>query len=142
MKHIGALICYMAFTLVLFMQSCNSSNHQKEPFKSLLNACTKVDIVFYNKGDTLHFKTTDSSGVKLLQQMVTGYNESLVDTCAAIGSLNYFNQSGPTLMVQFAVKKMANKITCNYITYTYNGNAYKHKLSEKGRDLLLQLGPK
>jgi hypothetical protein len=124
------------------MLSCNTNPQQKEPFRSMLLGCTEVDMAFYNNGDTLHFKTTDSSGIKLLREMITGDNEVLPDTCAPVGVLNFNNQSQSLLPVQFAIKKIADKIGCNYITYTYSGVNYKHKLSEKGKDLLLQLEPR
>jgi hypothetical protein len=133
------LICFL---LVLLMQSCTDNSGQKEPFKSLLIKCTEVNFNFYNGGDTVHFNTEDSLGIKYLTQAVTGNSETISDTCKTAGEL-YYRAKGDTLLrTEFAVLPGADRKTCAYMIYNYQGKTYKHRLTEKVHQLLVQMYPK
>jgi hypothetical protein len=60
-----------AFVMLLVLGACNAKEKQNEPFLSLLKPCTEVDMILYNNGNPLNFKTTDSSGLKILREMIT-----------------------------------------------------------------------
>jgi hypothetical protein len=128
--------------LLLLISACTAKNTRKEPFVSLLKPCTEVTMVLYNGGEPLNFKTTDSSGLKILTEMITGETEHVKDTCLPAGEMYYLNQTDSILKVQFAARQEGNREVCNYVAYVLNGTSYKHKLSEKGKLLLSQLGPK
>ena len=118
-----------AFTALFF--SCTNTVEQKEPFKSLLKTCDEVKINFYNSGDTIHFETKDSLGIKYLSQNISGNTETVNDTCKTVGDL-YYRAKGDTLLrAEFAVMPATKREQCAYISYTYQNQSYKNKISEK-----------
>ncbi|HVG15590.1 MAG TPA: hypothetical protein VM935_11535 [Chitinophagaceae bacterium] len=130
----------IVLVILLVVSACNSKDKQQEPFLSLLKPCTEVNMVLYNGGNPLNFKTTDSSGLKILTGMITGDNENVKDTCMPMGELYFINNADSVLKAQFSAKQTGKEATCSYVAYTFNGTSYKHKLSEKGQLLLSQLG--
>ena len=133
------LICIFLAILIL---SCNNAPEQKEPFKSLLSKCDTVNFNFYNGGDTVHFNTEDSLGIKYLTEAVIGNTETINDTCKPVGEL-YYRAKGDTLLrTEFAVLPTLDRKECAYMTYTYQGKTYKHRLTEKVHQLLTQMYPK
>jgi hypothetical protein len=68
--------------------------------------------------------------------------ENVKDTCMPMGELYFLNNADSVLKAQFSVKQTGKEVTCSFVAYTFNGTSYKNKLSEKGRLLLSQLGPK
>ena len=134
MRTITVLVAF------ILIAACNQKQKQQEPFLSLLKPCTEVNIVLYNGGNPLNFKTTDSSGLKILTEMITGQNENIKDTCQPMGELYFLNKADSVLKAQFSAKQTGKEVFCSYVAYTFNGTSYKHKLSEKGKLLLSQLG--
>ena len=121
------------------MLSCNEGQEQKEPFKSLLKTCDEVKINFYNGGDTIHFETKDSLGIKYLTQNISGTAETIADTCKPVGDL-YYRAKGDTLLrAEFAVMPATKRDQCAYISYSYQNQSYKNKISEKIYQLLTQM---
>ena len=121
------------------MLSCNEGQEQKEPFKSLLKTCDEVKINFYNGGDTIHFETKDSLGIKYLTQNISGNAETIADTCRPVGDL-YYRAKGDTLLrAEFAVMPATKRDQCAYISYNYQNQSYKNKISEKIYQLLTQM---
>ena len=133
---------FSLFMLFAILQSCSNNPDQKEPFKSLLQNCDEVNINFYNGGDTIHFQTKDSLGIKYLSQNITGINETLGDTCKPVGNLFYRSKGDTLFRAEFAVLPSASKNDCGYISYNYQNSPYKNKLSEKIYQLLSQMYPK
>jgi hypothetical protein len=128
--------CFASATLLL---SCNEGQEQKEPFKSLLKTCDEVKINFYNGGDTIHFETNDSLGIKYLTQNISGTAETIADTCKPVGDL-YYRAKGDTLLrAEFAVLPATKRDQCAYISYSYQNQSYKNKISEKIYQLLTQM---
>lgn len=125
-----------------FLQSCTPGTHQEESFSTLLNDCSEVNINFYNGGDTVHFQTTDSLGIKRLSETVLGRIESVSDSCSIVGELYFRKQTDTLLKSEFAVFPASNTTPCNYLMYNYQGKAYKHRLTEKAYKLLVQMYPK
>ena len=123
---------------ILFIFSCNTGNQQQEPFASLLKNCDQVNIVFYNSQDSLTYHTTDSTGIRILVNLVTGKKETVVDTCQPIGRLHYMVERQPVYEAEFALAA-AGKGGCNYISYTMQQHTYKHRLSERASNLLRQV---
>lgn len=130
------LICILLAGLV---QSCNNVNEQKEPFRSLLQNCDTVNFNFYNAGDTIHFNTGDSLGIKYLTQAISGDAEPVKDTCKPVGEL-YYRAKGDTLLrAEFAVMPAKKREDCAYVIYTYQNQSYKNRLPEKIYQLLTQM---
>jgi hypothetical protein len=128
--------CFASATLLL---SCNEGQEQKEPFKSLLKTCDEVKINFYNGGDTIHFETKDSLGIKYLTQNISGIADTIADTCRSVGDL-YYRAKGDTLLrAEFAVMPGTKREQCAYISYSYQNQSYKNKLSEKIHQLFTQM---
>ena len=133
---------FSLFILFAVMQSCSNNNRQKEPFKSLLKNCDEVKINFYNGGDTLHFETKDSLGIKYLTENISGNNETISDACKPVGNLFYRAKGDTLLRGEFAVLPTATKKDCGYISYNHQNTSYKNKLSEKIFQFLIQMYPK
>ena len=130
---------FFCFTATVLLLSCTNSNEQKEPFKSLLKNCDEVKINFYNGGDTIHFETKDSLGIKYLGQNVSGNAETITDACKPAGDL-YYRAKGDTLLrAEFAVMPKTKREQCAYISYTYKNQSYKNKLSYRIYQLLSQM---
>ena len=129
----------ISILLAILIISCNNAPEQKEPFKSLLSKCDTVNFNFYNGGDTVHFETKDSLGLKYLTQNVSGNTETANDTCKPVGDL-YYKAKGDTLLrAEFAVLPAIKREQCAYISYNYQNQFYKNKLSEKIYQLLSQM---
>jgi hypothetical protein len=124
------------------MHSCNTAPEQKEPFKSLLKNCDELNINFYNGGDTIHFQTKDSLGLKYLSQNIMGSTEAINDTCKPVGSLFYRSHGDTLLKAEFALLPTGNKNDCNYISYSYQNGSYKNRVSDKIYQLLTQMYPR
>jgi hypothetical protein len=125
---------FFCFALTAFFFACTNTVEQKEPFK-----CDEIKINFYNGGDTVHFETKDSLGLKYLTQNVSGNTETVNDACKPVGDL-YYRAKGDTLLrAEFAVLPLTKKEQCAYISYTYQNQSYKNKLSEKIYQLLSQM---
>ena len=128
---------FFCFALATLLLSCNEGQEQKEPFKSLLKTCDEVKINFYNGGDTIHFETKDSLGIKYLTQNISGTAETIADTCKPVGDL-YYRAKGDTLLrAEFAVMPATKRDQCAYISYSYQNQSYKNKISEKIYQLLI-----
>src|SRR5215216_6254073 len=122
---------FFCFTSAMLLLACTNSNQQKEPFKALLKNCDEVKINFYNGGDTIHFETKDSLGIKYLGQNVSGNAETITNACKPVGDL-YYRAKGDTLLrAEFAVMPATKREQCAYISYTYQNQSYKNKLSDK-----------
>ncbi len=119
--------------------SCNTTATQKEPFKTMLKGCNQVDIVFYNKGDTINYQTKDSAGIAILANSVLGINESVTNMCAPVGELRFKVHGQDTLTAQFATSHTKEKNKCSYITYALNGNKYLQKLTERADRVLNEI---
>lgn len=130
------LICFL-LTSLLF--SCTSTNEQKEPFKSLLKNCDEVKFTFYNGGDTVHYETKDSLGIKYLTQNISGNTETVNDTCKPVGDLFYRSKGDTLLRAEFAVTSSGKREQCGYISYSYQNTSYKNKLSDRIFQLLSQM---
>lgn len=132
----------LLFFILIALLSCTTAPKQKEPFATLLSKCNEVTINFFNNGDTIHFQTKDSVGVKYLTQNILGTNETIADTCKPVGNI-FYRANGDTLIsAAFAVLPTVNKKDCSYISYSYQNTSYKNKLSEKVQQLLTQMYPK
>lgn len=130
---------FFCFASTMLLLACNNSSEQKEPFKSLLKNCDEVKINFYNSGDTIHFETKDSLGIKYLTQNISGNPETVNDTCKAVGDL-YYRAKGDTLLrAEFAVMPATRRDQCAYVSYSYQNQSYKNKISEKIYQLLTQM---
>lgn len=130
---------FLFFVFILLLLACNNKSEQKEPFKSLLKPCDEIKINFYNGGDTVHFETKDSLGLKYLTQNVSGSTETVGDACKPVGDL-YYRAKGDTLLrAEFAVLPATKREQCAYISYSYHNQSYKNKLSEKIYQLLSQM---
>ena len=130
---------FFCFALATLLLSCNEGQEQKEPFKSLLKTCDEVKINFYNGGDTIHFETKDSLGIKYLTKNIRGTAETIADTCKPVGDL-YYRAKGDTLLrAEFAVMPATKRDQCAYISYSYQNQSYKNKISEKIYQLLTQM---
>lgn len=127
------------FLTVLFFCRCNSNNPQEEPFASMLKNCDQVNIVFYNSADSLNYHTTDSTGIKILARMVSGKKETVSDTCRPVGKLTYLAKGQPLYEAQFALSSTKGALSCNYITYVFNQQTYKHRLTERAENILRQV---
>lgn len=128
------------FIACLIFLSCNESKTtQKEPFKSLLQNTNEVGIVFYNGGDTLNFQTTDSAGVRLLVESVTGNSEQVPQNCVPLGELRYKRSQQVLLTAPFSVSDSAAAQPCNYLTYRYEGENYGHRLTSKAVNVLQKI---
>lgn len=123
---------WTAVFLLFFLFSCSRQN----TYNRFLSACNRVDIVVYNGGDTLHFDTQDSTGIRILADQVTGNNNNIKDTCAAQGRLRFRQDSTVLLEAPFAVTAGNNNQSCNYIAYDYNDASYVQGLSERAKKLL------
>src|SRR5215217_979439 len=122
---------FICCILLVLIQACKNETEQKEPFKSMLKNCDEVIINFYNGGDTIHFQTKDSLGIKYLVQNITGSTQTISDTCSPVGNLYYRAHGSDTLLkAEFAVLPAANRNDCGYVSYNYQNTAYKNKLSE------------
>ena len=105
----------------------------------MLKNCDEVKINFYNGGDTIHFETKDSLGIKYLVQNVSGNVETITDACKPVGDL-YYRAKGDTLLrAEFAVMPKTKREQCAYISYSYQNQSYKNKLSDKIYQLLSQM---
>jgi hypothetical protein len=133
------IFCFIIITMAC---SCNSGTEQQEPFKSLLKNCDEVNINFYNGGDSVHFQTEDSLGIRVLTQSVTGNTETINDTCKTAGEVIYRAKKDTLFKAEFAVLPAADKKSCDYITYNYQGKSYKNRLNDKAYQLLSQMYPK
>jgi hypothetical protein len=130
---------FFCFVAAMLLFSCNSNSEQKEPFKSLLQTCDEVKINFYNGNDTIHFETKDSLGIKYLTQNISGNTEIVNDGCKPAGDL-YYRAKGDTLLrAEFAVMQATKRDQCAYVSYTYQNQSYKNKLSEKIYQLFSQM---
>ena len=132
----------LLFIPAILIYSCNNANEQKEPFKSLLKNCNEVNINFYNGGDSIHFQTEDSLGIRVLTQSVSGNAETINDTCRTAGEVIYRANNDTLFRAEFAVLPASDKKTCDYITYNYQGKSYKNRLNDKAYQLLTQMYPK
>ena len=132
----------LIFFATILLVSCENGNQQKEPFISLLSKCDEVNFNYYNDGDTVHFNTKDSLGIKYLSQAVTGNEESVSDTCMVTGEIFYRSHGDTLIRTEFAVVPATIKKECSYMTYTYQGKTYKHRLTEKANKLLVEMYPK
>lgn len=112
--------------LLLLAGSCKKG----DGYNKFLETCNIVQIVVYNGGDSLHFDTKDTTGVKLLANQVSGNTNTLKDTCAAEGVMRYLKDSTLLLEARFAAAD------CQYLTYTHGGYTYVHRLTERGENLL------
>jgi hypothetical protein len=130
---------FFCFALAALLFSCNEGQEQKEPFKSLLKTCDEVKINFYNGGDTVHFETKDSLGIKYLTQNVSGNTEPINDACKTVGDLYYRGKGDTLLRAEFAVMPATKREQCAYISYSYQNQSYKNKISEKIYQLLTQM---
>jgi hypothetical protein len=133
---------FICFVIFLVLLSCNNDSQQKEPFKSLLKKCDEVKFNFYNGGDTLHFQTKDSLGIKYLVENIKGSTETINDTCKPAGDIYYTAGNDTLLRAQFAIMPAGNRKDCAYISYNYQNNSYKNRISEKIYQLLTQMYPK
>lgn len=131
----------LSIVIVLFLQSCDNTPQQNEPFKTMLANCDEVNINFYNGGDTIKFDTKDSLGLKVLRESVSGNTETVKDACQPAGQLFYRAKGDTLFRAEFAVSNVASD-QCDYITYTHQGKAYKNKLHDKAHQLLTQIYPK
>ena len=132
----------MFITLLVFIQSCNNDNQQKEPFASLLKNCDEVNINFYNGGDSVKFDTEDSLGIRVLSQSVSGNIETVNDTCKPVGQVFYRAKGDTLFRAEFAVVPNSDNKNCDYITYNYQGKSYKNRLHDKAYQLLTQIHPR
>jgi hypothetical protein len=130
------------FIPVTLIYSCNTATEQQEPFKSLLKNCDEVNINFYNGGDSIHFQTEDSLGIRVLTQSVSGNTEAINDSCKTAGEIIYRAKNDTLFRAEFAVVPASDKKTCDYITYNYQGKSYKNRLNDKAYQLLTQMYPK
>jgi hypothetical protein len=130
---------FLRFVSMLLLLACNNSTEQKEPFKSLLKTCDEIKINFYNGDDTIHFETKDSLGIKYLTQNISGTAETIADTCRPVGDLYYRSKGDTLLRAEFAVLPATKREQCAYISYSYQNQSYKNKLSEKIYQLLSQM---
>lgn len=123
---------------IIFLQSC-SSETQKEPFASMVKPCDQVNIVLYNGGDSLFFETKDSNGIEILTQLLSGKTESLKDTCSVVGEFRYLTNKNTFYTAPFALDSLKNSATCNYVSYSFGNQQYKHRLTERAENLLRQM---
>lgn len=124
-------VLYAVTALLLF--ACTQPENKYNEF---LRACNRVDIVVYNGGDTLFFNTQDSTGIAILQSQISGNQNNVKDTCAALGLLRFHQDSTTLLEAPFAVSAGKNDANCNYVAYNHDDASHVQALSDRAKRLL------
>jgi hypothetical protein len=114
---------------LLLLLSCKQ---QRNGYNQFLANSDRVDIVVFNGGDTLFYDTKDSTGLRILKNVITGNPNVLKDTCVAQGYLRY--RQGETLL--FQARFAAGNDSCNHVSYADDDNSYIHPLSDRANKLL------
>lgn len=124
---------------VSLLYSCDLGNTPKEPFQSLLANCNQVKIIFFNKGDTLHFETKDSTGIHILTHLSEEHTKEATSDCPVTGELRYFNENDTLLTAQFSTEASGSRQDCNHVTYYLSPEYYTHQMNDRAIKLLNEI---
>ena len=122
-------ILTLLFLIIVLIQSCKSKQDKIGSFKSLLQNCDLVDIIYYNGTDTLIYHASDTSEIQVLTKLISVTNETIGDSCKPSGQLQYKKAGQTIIIAEFSTSNSNDSVSCDYITYSLRHDNYKHRLT-------------
>lgn len=98
-------------------------------FKTKLQDCDLVDLIFYNNADTLIYHASDASEIEVLTKLISGANETVDDSCRPSGQLEYKKGGQTIFMAEFSTINSNDIVSCDYISYFLKPDNFKHRLT-------------
>ena len=129
----------MFLSLIILFYACSINDKPKDPIVPSIKGTDRIDIAFYNNGDTLNFQTVDPKGFEILIGQISGDKATDKNSCNAIGELRYFVKEQLVYVAGFAIDTANKNGGCNFVSYDWQNNKYKHALSERAENMLQKI---
>lgn len=130
---------FKLLSVVFFLCSCSINDKPKDPIVPSIKGTDRIDIVFYNNGDSLNFQTKDPKGFEILIGQISGKKSDSKNNCNTIGELRYFVKEQLVYTAGFAIDTANKNGGCNFVSYDWQNNKYKHALTERGENMLQKI---
>jgi hypothetical protein len=126
MKNVSLGLAFL--TLV----SCGSVSHKskKEYFAGLLKEVDKVQLKFFNHGDTLAEAITDETEINIYKEMITGKRDPRQRVqCDSTGEIFFLSRNEVVLHAWFSSRASGSKYDKACVTYSVEPNTYGSALT-------------
>jgi hypothetical protein len=125
---------------VLTLFSCGSitqKNKGKTYFADLLKDVDKVQLKFFNHGDTLSEAITDQSEINIYKELITGKRDPKQKIkCDSTGQILFLTKDDIVLNAYFSSRASGSKYDKSSVTYSVEPNIYGSALTVRsGQDI-------
>jgi len=117
--------------LIAAIQSCTNGSRPIDNMKTLLKQCDEVVVVLDNRNNSSNssFKISDTSGINVFTELVTGNNENINDSCDPIGDILYKKEGKILFIAEFSVPIPQLNNNCLYVRYNLQQDTFRHRLT-------------
>ena len=125
---------------VLTLFSCGNITHKgkgKTYFADLLKDVDKVQLKFFNHGDTLFEAITDQSEINIYKELITGKRDPKQKIkCDSTGQILFFTKNDIILNAFFSSRASGSKYDKACVTYSLDPDHYGSALTGRsGQDI-------
>jgi hypothetical protein len=134
MKNVSLGLAFL--TLV----SCNNISHKnkgKRYFSDLLKEVDKVQLKFFNHGDTLTEAITDETEINIYKDLITGKRDPRQKVkCDSTGEILFLSRNDIVLQAWFSSRASGSKYDKACVTYSVEPDTYGSALTVRsGQDI-------
>src|SRR5688572_21070492 len=131
MKHVSLGLAFL--TLV----SCGSFSHKnkgKKYFADLLKDVDKIQLKFFNHGDTLTEAITDQTEINIYKELITGKRDPKQKVkCDSTGKILFLSRNEVVLQAWFSSRASGSKYDKACVTYSVEPETYGSALTVRSR---------
>ncbi|HEY8894507.1 MAG TPA: hypothetical protein VIM79_06815 [Niastella sp.] len=125
---------------VLTLVSCSgisNKNKGKRYFADLLKDVDKVQLKFFNHGDTLAEAITDATEINIYRELITGKRDPKQRVkCDSTGEIVFMSKNDVILHAWFSSRASGSKYDKACVTYSVEPNTYGSALTVRsGQDI-------
>jgi len=125
---------------VLTLVSCSgisNKNKGKRYFADLLKDVDKVQLKFFNHGDTLAEAITDATEINIYRELITGKRDPKQRVkCDSTGEIVFMSKNDIILHAWFSSRASGSKYDKACVTYSVEPNTYGSALTVRsGQDI-------
>ncbi|WP_205513697.1 hypothetical protein [Longitalea arenae] len=121
---------------LLTLVSCSSITHKnkgKKYFADLLKDVDKIQLKFFNHGDTLAETITDASEINIYKELINGKRDTKQKIkCDSTGQIIYISKNEIVLQAWFSSRASGSKYDRACVTYADATDHYGSALTLKG----------
>lgn len=107
---------------------CNSGTNMKKYFDDLLQGVDKIQIQYFNQGDTFRRTLTKQDQIDIYKEVINGKQESGLK-CDSTGRLLYFIQDTLQFEAYFSTPSTGSKYETGVVAYFFKPDIYETRFT-------------